>query len=224
MFVSSLEYKFVNNFIAERKRAGKYLSLEDFVGRNKIKREQLVLLIKSGAFRFTGKSKPALLWDASIMTGHSKTSMEYSRLFDVPLNKYSFPQLDQSIIEKAYDEIDLFGFPVSVSYFDLLKTSFRGEVMADQLIDNVGKTVKMLGQLVAIKYVKTSKKEIMNIGCFTDEKGDFFDTVHFPDNLREYPFSGYGIYLLLGKVTEEFGHSSLQIIKMAKMPYKRMKD
>ncbi len=224
VFVSSLEYKFVNNFIAERKRAGKYLSLEDFVERNKIKREQLVLLIKSGAFRFTGKSKPALLWDASIMTGHSKTSMEYSRLFDVPFNKYSFPQLDQSIIEKAYDEIDLFGFPVSVSYFDLLKTSFRGEIMADQLIENVGKTVKMLGQLVTIKYVKTSKKEIMNLGCFIDEKGGFFDTVHFPDNLRQYPFSGYGIYLLLGKVTEEFGHSSLQIIKMAKMSYKRMQD
>jgi len=224
VFVSSLEHNFVINFIAERKRGGEYLSLENFVERNKIKREQLVLLIKSGAFRFTGKSKPALLWEASIMIGHSKTSIEYSRLFEVPINKYSLPQLEQSLVEKAYDEIDMFGFPVSVSYFDLLKTSFRGEIMADQLIDNVGKTVKMMGQLVAIKYVKTSNKEIMNLGCFTDEKGSFFDTVHFPDNLKQYPFTGYGIYLLLGKVTQEFGHPSLQIIKMAKMPYKRNKD
>jgi DNA-directed DNA polymerase III PolC len=220
VFVSSLEHKFVNSFIAERKKGGKYLSLEDFVERNKIKREQLMLLIKSGAFRFTGKSKTALLWDASIMTGHSKTSLEYSRLFNVPLNKYSLPQLEQSLIEKAKEEIEILGFPVSLSYFDLLKTSFRGEIMADKLIDNVGKTVKMMGQLVTIKYVKTSKKEIMNLGCFIDEKGNFFDTVHFPDNLKNFPFSGYGIYLLLGVVTEEFGHPSLQIIKMARMPYK----
>lgn len=220
VFVSSLEHKFVNNFVEERKRGGYYLSLEDFVERNKIKREQLMLLIKSGAFRFTGKSKPTLLWEASIMSGHSKTSAEYARLFDMPHRKISLPQLEQSLIEKAKEEQELFGFPVSMSQFDMLETSFRGEVMADKLIYNVGKTVRMMGNLVAIKYVKTTNKKIMNLGCFIDYEGNFFDTVHFPDNLEEYPFAGYGIYLLLGKVTEEFGHPSLQVIKMARMPYK----
>jgi DNA polymerase-3 subunit alpha len=48
--------------------------------------------------------------------------------------------------------------------------------------------------------------------------GEFFDTVHFPDSLKNYPFRGYGIYLILGKITEEFGYPSIQVEKLAKLP------
>ena len=78
--------------------------------------------------------------------------------------------------------------------------------------------IKLLGLLVTIKYVRTTKGEVMHFGCFLDENGEFFDTVHFPDSLRDYPFKGRGVYLLLGKVTTEFGHPSIEIRKMAKMP------
>ena len=78
----------------------------------------------------------------------------------------------------------------------------------------------MVGRMVTIKYVWTSKQEIMHFGTFTDLAGEFFDTVHFPDSLKKYPFKGSGIYLILGKVVEEFGFPSLEVEKMAKLPIK----
>jgi DNA polymerase-3 subunit alpha len=76
----------------------------------------------------------------------------------------------------------------------------------------------MLGHLVTIKYVKTIKKDYMHFATFVDSVGNFFDTVHFPNSVKAYPFRGDGIYLLLGKVMEEFGYLSLEVHKMAKMP------
>jgi DNA polymerase-3 subunit alpha len=105
-----------------------------------------------------------------------------------------------------------------MSYFDMLKTNFRGDIQAYQLSESLGLTVKLVGVLVTIKYVRTIKHEIMYFGTFLDNNGEFFDTVHFPDVARLFPFRGRGVYLLLGKVVEEFGFSSIEIMKMAKLP------
>jgi len=59
----------------------------------------------------------------------------------------------------------------------------------------------------------------MNMACFFDAEGEFFDTVHFPDCLKKYPFTGYGIYLILGVISEEFGFPSVTVEKMAKLPF-----
>ncbi|MBA4321191.1 MAG: hypothetical protein C0408_00090, partial [Odoribacter sp.] len=75
--------------------------------------------------------------------------------------------------------------------------------------------------LVTIKYIKTIKKEWMNFGCFIDAEGDFFDSTHFPQSLKNYPFKGSGTYLLLGKIVEDFGYPSLEVEKLAKLPVKR---
>ena len=86
-------------------------------------------------------------------------------------------------------------------------------------MNHLGKTVRMLGRLVTIKYVRTIRNEIMHFGTFTDVQGEFFDTVHFPPSLKNYPFRGDGVYLILGKVVEEFGFPSLEVEKVAKMPF-----
>ncbi|MFC2116675.1 DNA polymerase III subunit alpha, partial [Bacteroidota bacterium] len=102
--------------------------------------------------------------------------------------------------------------------FDLLQTSFRGELMARDLMKFVGKKVRMLGNLVTIKNVKTVKKEWMHFAAFLDSQGEFFDTVHFPKSLKNYPFRGYGVYLILGEVTEELGFPGITVEKLAKLP------
>ena len=81
----------------------------------------------------------------------------------------------------------------------------------------------MLGKLVTVKWVRTCKGERMALGTFVDARGDTFDTVHFPQALDAYPFQGDGIYLLLGVVTEEFGQATLEVQKMALMPYQSKK-
>lgn len=134
---------------------------------------------------------------------------------------FVLPELEYNPLEDAYDEIELLGFPVSMRWFDLLITPFRGELMARDLNNNVGKTVRMLGELVTIKYVRTIRKDWMHFAAFLDAEGEFFDTVHFPDAVRQFPFRGHGMYLILGKVIEEFGFPSLNVLKMAKLPIQK---
>jgi error-prone DNA polymerase len=101
--------------------------------------------------------------------------------------------------------------------FDLLKTPFRGDIKAKDLAGNIGKKVRLVGNLVTIKYVTTVKRDMMNFGTFLDDEGNFFDTTHFSYALTRYPFRGKGVYLILGKVVEEFDFPSIEVEKMAKL-------
>lgn len=205
--------------IEEIRHDGPFTDLADFVTRVCPGLEQVILLIRAGAFRFTGKNKATLLWEVHMMM-NSRTQ-EYSRpMFSPPVRNFSLPALEQGKLEDAYDEIELLGFPVTLSWFDMLETRFRGEITANQMKDHVGRKVRMVGHLVTIKYIKTIKKEWMNFGCLIDVDGNFFDSTHFPQSLNNYPFKGSGTYLLMGKVVEEFGYPSLEVEKLAKLPVK----
>jgi error-prone DNA polymerase len=140
-------------------------------------------------------------------------------LFREPVKSFTLPPLEHSPVEDAYDEIELLGFPVSCSWFGLLKTAFRGGVVASELYDCTGKTVRLLGSLVTRKYVTTVRKELMIFGTWFDREGRFFDTVHFPPSLKLSPFTGSGVYLLEGRVVEEFGFPSVEVSRMARLPF-----
>jgi DNA-directed DNA polymerase III PolC len=216
--IARLEHLVAQEIVAERQKNGHFADLLDFTERVRIGMEQIIILIRIGSFRFTGKTKAALLWDAHQILKKSKPQPEMRPLFRVEKPKFELPDLKQNDIEDAYDEIELLSFPVSCTMFDLLKTKYRGECIANQLKLRVGTTVRMVGQLVTIKYVWTKKKEIMNFGTFLDCTGEFFDTTNFPPSLKNWPFQGYGIYLIQGKVVEEFGFPSIEVEKMAKLP------
>ena len=216
--IQGLEKKVARNIVANRNLQGKYRDLQNFLDRIEVGIEQVVLLIRSGALRFTGKEKAELLWNAHLYFGRSRAINNIMSLFHSPVKEYRLPSLEQDPLEDAYDEIELIGFPVSMSWFDMLQTRYRGAMLSHDLIRHVGQQVRMVGQLVTVKYVKTVKKELMNFGCFLDHTGEFFDTVHFPDSLKRHPFRGKGVYLLLGKVVEEFGFPSLEVEKMAILP------
>ena len=236
VLMQGVEQRFVERIVAERKARGPFKDLEDFKARVPYHKEQLVLLIRGGAFNFTKKPKAELLWKVfsprhcerseAIHTYENKPNLEHVDCFvaDAPRNdEGEWPELKTSPLQNAYDEIELYGFPVTMSWFDLLETKFRGELMACQMLQFVGRRFRMLGKLVTIKYVHTCKGDPMALGTFVDVTGEPFDTVHFPQVFRDYPFQGDGVYLLLGVVTEEFGQPSLQVEKMAKMPYKPRK-
>jgi len=219
--IANLEQNVAEAIIEERKNTGVFGSLEDFTNRVPAGMEQLIILIRLDAFRFTGKTKKQLLWEAHMIKSRKRNEPMPGILFREKSKEFTLPHLEQSHLEDAYDEIELIGFPVTLTAFDMLETEFRGEILAADMIKNTGRKVKMLGNLVTIKYVHTVKGEWMHFGCFLDTSGEFFDTVNFPDSLRKYPFRGYGIYLILGIVTEEFGFPSLTVEKMAKLPFKK---
>jgi DNA polymerase-3 subunit alpha len=208
------------HMIIEERQHGDYLSLEDFLERVPVGLEQVIILIRISAFRFTGKSKKELLWDAHLALGNQKKKDPMRELFPVKQRKFVLPELVQTALESSYDELEILGFAVSIPAFELLKTTFRGEILSRQMISHVGKKVRMLGNLVTVKHVRTKQKQWMNFGTFLDVEGEFFDVVNFPDSLRRYPYKGKGIYLIYGEITEEFGYPGMTAAKMARLPYK----
>lgn len=218
MHLEGLEYKLAQQIILERENNGDYKSLEDFINRIPIGIEGIQILIFIGAFRFTEKSKNELLVKARLLLVNFKPEHRNLMLLQEPVKEYQLPQLDRSPFEDAFDEIELLSFPVSTSPFNLLQTKYRGDVMAKDLPAYHKKTVKMLAYLISRKHVPTKRGD-MYFGTWIDCEGEFFDTAHFADSLKQYPFQGGGCYLLQGHVEVDYHFPTITIMKMAKMPF-----
>jgi DNA polymerase-3 subunit alpha/error-prone DNA polymerase len=218
MHLQGLQGDIARMIVKERVSNGEYASLEDFINRIPIGIEGLQLLIYIGAFRCTGKNKNELLVTARRIMMNFKPQHRQPQLLPEPVREYKLPQLKRSPFEDAFDEIELLGFPVSVTPFNLLKTTYRGDVMACDLVQHHKKQVKMLAYLVSRKHVPT-KMGAMYFGTWIDTNGEFFDTAHFTGSLKEYPFKGGGCYLLLGMVEVDYHFPTITISKMEKMPF-----
>jgi DNA-directed DNA polymerase III PolC len=217
--LANLEAGLITKLVGERVLNGEYRSLEDCIRRTGCALEQVVILIRIGAFRFTGIGKKPLLWEVYGLLGNGKKIQAGRELFSLPSKKYVMPHLEQLPEQDACDEIELLGFPVTLSYFDLLPPEQERGVAAKNLIQYLGKTIQILGLLIATKYVRTIRQEEMRFGTFFDCDSNFFDTVHFPPSLARSPFRGHGLYLITGTVVEEFGFASLEVQQMEKITY-----
>lgn len=218
MHLQSLETGIAHAIVTERQKNGAYKSLEDFIKRIPLGIEAIQILIFIGAFNFTGLSKNELLIKARLLLINFKPQNRMPALIETPAKEFRLPDLKRSPFEDAFDEIELLGFPVSCSPFDLLQTKFRGGVRANDLTKHHKKTVRMLAYLISRKHVPTKRGE-MYFGTWIDLDGNYFDTAHFPDCLKEYPFQGGGCYLLLGTVEVDYHFPTITIQKMAKMPF-----
>lgn len=216
--LKSLQSQIAELIVSEREENGPYQSLEDFINRVPIGIEGIQTLIFINAFRFTGKRKNELLIIARLILINFRPENRSLLLLQEPVKEYKLAVLERSPFEDAFDEIEFLDFPVSVTPFNLLKTSFRGDVMARDLTKHHKKTVRMLAYLISRKHVPTKRGD-MYFGTWIDREGEFFDTAHFADCLRNYPFQGGGCYLLLGKVEVDYHFPTITISKMVKMPF-----
>ena len=218
MHLKSLNSELIQKIIVERSLNGNYVSLEDFINRIDIGLESLQTLIFIGAFRFTHQAKSQLIVAARMLLVNFKTENRNLLLIQEPLKEFKLPVLPRSVIEDAFDEIEILSFPVSCSVFDLLETKFRSAVVAKNLMNFVNKEVKLIAYLVSTKQVPT-KAGMMYFGTWIDVDGDYFDTAHFPKAVTQYPFKGGGCYLLLGTVAVDYHFPTITVLKMAKMPF-----
>ena len=222
--LKSLENKVAKQIDAERKRNGQYKNLHDFLNRVDLGLEQLRILIRIGAFRFTGKSKQKLLWEAMLYYSHAKSVSKSSMdLFDEDMADSPLPQLQRNATEDAFDELELLGFALCDPFL-LLDTPERGDTNAKELMHKIGRQVNIVGYVVTIKNTGTVKGELMHFGTFYDCKGEVFDTVHFPDVAKKFPFRGRGFYAIEGKVVEDFGMPMIEVKKMERLSYVHKKD
>ena len=75
--LKDLETKIAQVIHLERSQNGPYKSMDNFIRRIPIGLEQIRILIKIGAFRFTQKSRKELLWQAQLYFGQ-KSNKKYT--------------------------------------------------------------------------------------------------------------------------------------------------
>ncbi len=213
----------IENLLAERNRNGRFKSLNDFISRVKISLEQLIILIRVGAFRFTGKNKKELLWEAHFLLGHSKKTAPENTLFSTTPREFILPKLWGHELENSFDEIELMGF-FTGSPFKMLADGLPSKIVASQLPAMVGKTIQVVGYLVHRKPIRTNNGKVIYFGTWLDIEGHWLDTVHFPNNRFPNPFAGPGCYLITGKVMNEYGFFSIETSWIKRLKYRNMEE
>ncbi len=216
-FLYALEAKLIKRILKERSIKGSYLSLDDFLERIPISMEQISILIKINAFRFTGRNKRELLWEAHMKINKSEVAEPQPILFKTARINYQTPNLPNTLMEDAFDEMELLGYPLC-SPFYLLREETNKTLRARHLPRFVNRTVQLRGYLVTVKNTSTSKGDRMYFGTFLDYDGDFIDTVHFPPVAKKYRFRGKGIYEITGKVVSEFDCITIEVSRMELLP------
>ncbi|HRD53351.1 MAG TPA: DNA polymerase III subunit alpha [Flavobacteriales bacterium] len=236
--IKSLESETVQLILHERRRHGPFTDLQDLLRRVPLAVEQARILIRAGGLRFTGKSKPQLLWDLTLLHRPASVSAD-GDLFITRVEEPKLPDLEFYPLADAYDELELLGFPLCDPFSLVNAAASHGPqvkgmstevpgarsqqpeaILARQMSSCVGKQVQMLGYMIHVKTTTTQSGNYMSFGSFIDTAGDFWDSTQFPQVAARYPFRGRGVYRLTGVVEEEFGHCALRTISMEKLPWK----
>ena len=212
-FLHALASNTVETIIKERTKDGLFESLDHFIERVPISMEQVAILIKINAFRFTNRNKRELLWEAYMKINKVTFEVHKPTLFKTEKVNYKTPDLPNTSQEDAFDEIELLGYPLC-SPFSLLQENPQNTLRAKHLEKRIGKVVTIEGYLVTTKRTTTANRKQMYFGNFLDRDGYFVDTVHFPPVAAKYKFRGRGIYTITGKVMEEFDCITIEVIKM----------
>ena len=216
--LKSLETNTTANLLSERYKNGPFPNLRDFLKRMPISLEQLSILIRIDAFRFTGKPKKELMWDAHFLLRKTKKTVPTKTLFYEAAKEFVIPPLYAHSLESAYDEIELVGFPVGISPFNLIEMNVKKHVPAVSLPNLINRRVVVIGYLIHAKRTRATNRKQMTFGTFIDYEGNWIDTVQFQEITEKYPFRGPGCYKIVVKVISEFGFINIETTELYRLP------
>jgi DNA polymerase-3 subunit alpha len=217
MYLRDIEERVILRILKERQTNGVFKSLEEFLDRVLISIEQISILIRIDAFRFTKINKHELLWKVHLIVSKTKRA-EHPKLFPTKNQKFKIPKLETSHLETAFEQWELLGFTLC-SPFDLLKEPPKNNNNQKHLSQNSNKNIDIYGYLITVKNTNTYNGKRMQFATLLDQQGEVFDTVLFPPVAAKYNFRGKGVYRFYGKVVSEFGFLSIEVIKMQKQDY-----
>jgi DNA polymerase-3 subunit alpha len=193
--------------------------MQDFIERTGITAEQLNILIQADAFRFTGKNKKQLLWEANFLQSRNENPVPSQKLFRETVREFKLPELPVYPVDDMYDQIELMGFPLC-NPFELVDDDPAKYPRASDMKNFIGKTITVLGYHVTQKPVRTIHGDTMSFGTFMDVHLDWIDTVHFPEVHRKNPMYS-GFYRITGKVVVEFSFCSIEVADIEKIGIKK---
>jgi len=215
-----LEMNVALRIIEEREKQGPFLSLSEFLERVPIGVEQLDVLIRINAFRFTGMDKRNLLWKANAILNANPYRGNQRALPGFIQVNHKIPAFEVSNLENAFDEVELLGYPLC-SPFELLENELPENLLsAKDIAKYRNQIITMYGYLITIKTTTTSNKQRMQFGTYLDIIGEWIDTVQFPPVVKKYPHRGRGVYKIVGKVMEEFSFYTLEVISVERLAYR----
>ncbi|WP_203295813.1 DNA polymerase III subunit alpha [Luteirhabdus pelagi] len=209
-YLKNLEHNTIQRLLSERQLYGPFSSLDNFIDRVSISLEQLTILVRIGAFRFTGSPKTELLWAALFKIEAGKRKVSHPRLFQQEHKRFTLPSLEHNWLEDAYDQMELLGFPLC-DYFNLISEPLENDLKAADMRRFCNREMLLYGVLVNTRFNTTKHGKRMRLSTFVDADGHYFDAVHFTRVVEKYPIHGRGVYACYGKITEEFGHHSMDI-------------
>lgn len=208
MQVKGLRIETITAILRARKQDGAFRSLEDFLRRVPVERDEIESLIKCGAFDEMSDgvlrmTRPEMLWRWNLLQAGNRKDVPRSTLLrSAPLGITSslFPRANEedaigvalaemqtpeyTLEQKLRYERELLEVCVSGHPLDFL--SRNGEVWSDELPGLRGKRVTLCGWVVTYRHVGTKNCRNMMFITLEDQRG-VYEVVLFPD-----PYDRYG--------------------------------
>jgi len=170
-------------------------------------------LILGGAFDFTGRTRPQLIWELKVAYPALKRRASEGRLISGDPGTPRPPKLsDYSPAQKLAYELSV----LELSPREHPMKLFRSSLQQDGLVDSealprmVGRHVRVAGVLAALRKTPTKNGDYMEFITLEDEKG-IFEVALFPRVYSRFGrcVDGYGPYLVEGTVEERYGSFSV---------------
>jgi DNA-directed DNA polymerase III PolC len=201
--------------LARRRRP--FASLGDFLRRVPVAFKEAEALILAGAFGFTGRTRPELLY---LLRVNFEGERREAKRGNDTLFAEDFPP-GGKVRLKEYDpwtrlrlEAEVLGLFVDGHPMAVLRPRFPEEVLPTKdLASASGRRAAVAGILAARRKTRTeSKKEIMEFVTLEDEFG-LAECTLFPKTFRRFGgrFQTMGPYLAEGKVENRFGSATLTV-------------
>jgi len=235
MAIKNLTRATSEKIVAERERNGKYVSLPDFLIRTRTGYEETAKIIKCGGMDCFKLARPYLLRLLDIYIKRRRILDEsYNDLFigeTFSLEKEIGTTRNFSIEEICKYEYETFDYMVTRHPLHFFREDIEDPriLKADQMENNRGRMVKMIGWYMASKRIKTKKGTIMKFLSLEDLTGTF-EAVIFPRVYEYYAEKtmSMGPYLLEGRIDQADANNlvveKLEILSSAKIKSALQKD
>jgi DNA-directed DNA polymerase III PolC len=208
--VKGLHRKTFQVLMRERK-ARPFRSLGDFLDRVAPSVPETEALLLSGAFGFTGLTRPELFW---VLRSHAKGTREVGLFAGIPDRRIGLPEYPLARvveIEGAVLGLFLSGHPAA-----LARPAVVGATTAADAAARPGRTVRVVGVLAASRRTRTKHQETMQFITIGDETGLLECTI-FPTT-HHTRLDGPGPYVVSGKVEDAYTARNLVVESIVKAP------
>jgi DNA polymerase-3 subunit alpha len=189
MQVKGLRAETIRAIVREREERGAFRSLEEFLRRVPVERDEIESLIKCGALDGFGETRPALLWRLNLLGAArvSEPAPAASLFPDAAAPEAALraplPYADYTREQRLAYEQEILEVCVSGHALDLVERN--GEIWSTELDAHRGRRVELLGWLITFRHVGTKDYRNMMFATLEDQRG-IYEAVLFPEAYARY--------------------------------------